>query len=66
VRRLSDGRVQPAMSSGDVAQINLAERSDELLRADRVPGLLGPLFKRAGPAQSMEMSAGPSDSASPS
>jgi mannose-1-phosphate guanylyltransferase len=66
VRRLSDSRVQPAMSSGEVAQINLAERSDELLRADGVPGLLGPLFKRVLPAQSMEPSAGHRDSALPS
>jgi hypothetical protein len=32
---LSGGYQQAAMSSGEVAQINLAERSDELLRADR-------------------------------
>jgi len=66
VRRLSDGHVQAAMSSGEVAQINLAERSDELLRTNRVPGLLGPLFKRVLPPRAIEISGGHSDSTSPS
>jgi mannose-1-phosphate guanylyltransferase len=66
VRRLSDGEVRSAMSSGEVAQVNLAERSDDLLRADQVPGLLGPIFKRALPVRSIEGPAGQGGSTSPS
>jgi hypothetical protein len=66
VRRLSDGHVRSAISSGEVAQVNLAERSDDLLRADQVPGLLGPIFKRVLPVRSIEGLAGQGDSTSPS